>query len=156
MVILNAQDLYHIESLKADLPNTNVKMKELENDVNELRSELDIKSREIQKLRDENKVLINKCIQQKNKDLNESGLEMISQSSLHDNFTSKEKDDLNEKDLEIFLQSAVPDSLTEESALKKDSEMLSQSCVPKPLKHDLMVCDNNQLRIYKLQLYTLS
>ena len=140
MVILNVQDLYHTESSKIDLPATNVKMKQLEDVVDELQSKLDMKSKEIDQLKDDKKVLINRCIQLRENDLNESGLEMISQSSVHDDFSSEEKDDPKEKDLEIFLQSTVPDSLREENVPKKDSEVLSQSYVPtKPLKHDDMV-----------------
>ena len=116
-------------------------MKQLEDIVDELQSKLNMKSKEIDQLKDDKKVLINRCIQlRENKDLNESSLEMISQSSVHDDFTSEKKDDPKEKDLEIFLQSTVPDSLREENAPRNDSEVLSQSYVPKPLKRDDMVC----------------
>ena len=73
------QDLYHLE---ADLPSKDVKIKQLENTIEELQSELEMKSREIDKLKKDNKTIINKYFHQKeNKTSNE---EDSPKPSVHD------------------------------------------------------------------------
>ena len=117
------QDLYHLE---ADLPAKDVKIKELKNTVDELQSELEVKSREIDKLRNENKTLINRYIQQKeSKRLNEKDSGMY----------LEEKESPKERDVRVPSQSTEPDSL---EVKEKDSKMLLPS-FPKPLKYDYKV-----------------
>ena len=61
------QDMCNVENSKPDLAPVRVRVKELEIDVDELRSELAVKSAEIEKLRNENKTLKDKYIQLKGK-----------------------------------------------------------------------------------------
>ena len=56
-----------VVNLKPDLPPVDVRVKELETAVDELRSELAVKSTEMDKLKNENKTLTNKYVQLKRK-----------------------------------------------------------------------------------------
>ena len=73
------QDLYHLE---ADLPSKDVKIKQLENTIEELQSELEMKSREIDKLKKDNKTLVNKYFHQK--EIKTSDSEISPKPSVHD------------------------------------------------------------------------
>ena len=111
------QDLYHLE---ADLPAKDVKIKELENTVDELQSELEVKSREIDKLRNENKTLYYQ--QKESKRLNEKDSGMY----------LEEKEGPKERDVRVPSQSAEPDPLE----IKEKNSKMFLSLIPKPLKYD--------------------
>lgn len=99
------------------MPTVDIKVKQLEKSVDELQSELEVKLREIDKLRYENKTLISKYIQLKGKDstsVKEKDSTEFSQPSMPDlqasrneNNTLKENEGPKEKDLS---QSFVPKS----------------------------------------------
>ena len=137
------------------MPATGIKIKQLENTIDDLQSELEVKSREIEKLRNDNKALINRCGQlKKNRSPNEDDLEKFSQPSVHDDnlkekeghnkedllrlrddnkavtiINLKEKDDIKHKESSQFSK---PNSLKDEKGLKeKDSDLLIHSTVPK-------------------------
>ena len=61
------QDMRSVENLKPDLPPVDVRVKGLEAVVDELRSELAVKSAEMDKLKNKNKTLTNKYVQLKRK-----------------------------------------------------------------------------------------
>ena len=155
LVTLILQEWCHIESSEADLPATGIKIKQLENTIDELQSELEVKSREIEKLKNDKIALINMCSQlKKNRASNEDYLETFSQPSIRDDnlkvkegpneedslrlrddneavttITMKEKDNLKHKESSQFSK---PNSLEDEKGLKeKDSDLRTQSTVPK-------------------------
>ena len=57
----------NVENLKPDLPPVDVKVKKLEASIDELQSELLVKSTEMDKLKNEYKLLTNKHVQLKRK-----------------------------------------------------------------------------------------
>ena len=74
-----------VENLKPDLPPVDVRVKELETTIDELRSELAVKSTEMDKLRNEHKSLTNKYVQLKRKlNVNEDDSAMASQATVLD------------------------------------------------------------------------
>ena len=79
------QNMCSVENFKPDLPPVDVRVKELETVVDELRSELEVKSREMDKLKNENKTLTNKYVQLKRKlNVNEDDPAMASQTTVLD------------------------------------------------------------------------
>ena len=67
------------------LPSKDVKIKQFENTIEELQSELEMKSREIDRLKKENKTLINRRLHQKeSKTSNEEDSEMSINKLLQD------------------------------------------------------------------------
>ena len=74
--------------MEADLPQMHtdgVKVKQLEDRVDDLQSELNVKSAEIEKLKNENKMLVNKCSQLKEKE----GIKEKKQSSSSLNYDTE-------------------------------------------------------------------
>ena len=143
---LIVQEWCHTEGSEVDFPTTDVEIKQLKNTIDQLQSELEIKSREIVKLRNDKIVLINKCIQlKKNGAPNKNDLENFSQSAIHDD-SLKEKEGSNKEDSlrlrddnkavttinqkeKDDLKHSKPDSLEDEQ--EKDSDSLIWSTVPK-------------------------
>ena len=74
-----------VENLKLDLPPVDVRVKELETTIDELQSELAVRSTEMDKLRNEKKSLTNKYVQLKRKlNVNEDDSTMASQTTVLD------------------------------------------------------------------------
>ena len=75
----------NVENLKPDLPPVDVKVKKLETSIDELRSELAMKSIGMNKLKNENKSLTDKCYQLKRElNVNDNDSGMASQATVLD------------------------------------------------------------------------
>ena len=107
IILLDSQDWHRVESLQQlDSQPANVRINELETVVDELQSELEVKSKEMNTLKNENKVIMDKYVQLKQKhDLKED-------DSVKGNYDLIEDDSVKRKDDSIMLpQPTVLDSL---------------------------------------------
>ena len=75
----------HVENWRSDSQPSSLKIKELETIVDDLQSELAVKSKEMDTIRNENKSLMEKCVQLKRKhNLKEDNSGMFPQPSVLD------------------------------------------------------------------------